>query len=75
MMSAHKTYRRHCTQCSEETVHESVHPRPLQIAIRTWRIIVFCVSFAMLYPHTFSPDDELMVKCTKCGTRGPTSYA
>jgi len=67
-----------------------VHPRPLQVAIRTWRIIVFCVSFAMLYPHTFSPDDELMVKCTKCafspddelmvkctkcGTRGPTSYA
>jgi ribosomal protein L44E len=74
MMSAHKTYRRHCTNCNEETVHESVHPRPLQVAIRTWRIIVFCVSFAMLYPHTFSPDDELMVKCTKCGASGPTSY-
>ena len=74
MMSAHKTYSRHCAKCSEETIHVSVHPRPLQIAIRTWKIIVFFASFAMLYPHTFSPDDELMVKCTKCGTRGPTAY-
>jgi hypothetical protein len=74
MMSARKTYRRHCSNCNEETVHESVHPRPLQVAIRTWRIIVFCISFAMLYPHTFSPDDELMVNCTKCGASGPTCY-
>jgi hypothetical protein len=73
-MNANKSYRRHCTPCNEETVHVSVHPRPLQVAIRTWRIIVFFVSFAMLYPHTFSPDDELMVKCMKCGARGTTSY-
>jgi len=73
-MSPIKSYRRPCTQCSEETVHVSVHPRPLQVAIRTWRIIVFFISFAMVYPHTFSPDDELMVKCTQCGKRGPTSY-
>ena len=73
-MNAGGTYSRHCTKCSEETAHVSVYPRPLQVAIRTWQIVVFFISFAMLYPHTFSPDDELKVKCTKCGTRSTTSY-
>ena len=73
-MSASKIYSRHCTKCSKETDHVSVYPRPLQVAIRIGQILVFCVSFGMLYPHTFSPDDELMVKCTKCGIRGATSY-
>jgi hypothetical protein len=73
-MSTNRAYHRQCTKCGKETIHVSIHPRPLQVAIRTWKIIVFFVSFAMLYPHTFSSDDELMVKCTKCDTYGPTSY-
>ena len=73
-MSANRTYRRHCKKCNEETVHVSVYPRPLQVAFRTWQIIVFFVSFAIVYPYTFTPDDGFTAKCTKCGTRGTVSY-
>lgn len=73
-MSANRTYSRHCTKCNEETVYVSVYPRSLQIAIRIQQIIISLISFGMVYPQTFSSDDALTVKCTKCGTRGTTSY-
>lgn len=73
-MSPSKTYNHHCSTCNEETPHVSVHPRPLQIALRTWQITVFFLSCAMLYPHTFSADDEFAVKCVKCGSHGTMAY-
>ena len=73
-MTAVKTYSRHCPKCKGEMPHVSVYTRPAQIALRTWQIIVFICTFGMLYPHTFSSDDEFAVKCTKCGTRSMQSY-
>ncbi len=73
-MSADKTYRHLCARCKKETPHVSVHPRPLQIALRTWQIAVFLISFAMVYPHTFSPDDEFAAKCAECGTPAIVPY-
>jgi hypothetical protein len=73
-MTAAKNYSCHCPKCKEEMSHVSPYSRPMQIALRTWQIIVFICSFGMLYPHTFSTDDEFAVKCTKCGTRGMLSY-
>jgi len=73
-MTAVKTYSCHCSKCKGEMPHVSGYPRPVQIALRIWQIIVFICSFGMLYPHTFSTDDEFAVKCTKCGTRGMLSY-
>jgi hypothetical protein len=54
--------------------HVPVYSRPVQIALRVWRITVFICSFGMLYAHTFSTDDEFAVKCMKCGTRGMVAY-
>ncbi len=73
-MSSAKPYQHRCTLCNRETPHVSVHPRPLQVALRTWQIAVFFISFAMVYPHTFSPDDEFAAKCAECGTRASVSY-
>jgi hypothetical protein len=73
-MTAAKNYSRLCPKCKEEMSHVSPYSRPMQVALRTWQIIVFICSFGMLYPHTFSTDDEFAVKCTKCGTRGMLSY-
>jgi hypothetical protein len=73
-MTAATTYSRHCPKCKEEISHVSPYSRPVQIALRAWQIIVFICSFGMLYPHTFSTDDEFALKCTKCGTRCMQSY-
>ncbi len=73
-MTAVKSYSRHCPKCNEKMPHVSAYSRPVQIALRIWQFIIFICSFGMLYPHTFSTDDEFAVKCTKCGTRGMQSY-
>jgi hypothetical protein len=73
-MSSDKTYHHLCARCKKETPHVSAYPRPLQIALRTWQIAVFFITFAMVYPHTFSPDDEFAAKCTECGTPASVSY-
>jgi hypothetical protein len=46
----------------------------MRIALRTWQIVVFVISFAMVYPHTFTTDDEFAAKCTKCGQMAKISY-
>lgn len=46
----------------------------MQVTLRTWQIVVFFVSFAMVYPHTFSTDDEFAAKCTKCGMHASIAY-
>jgi hypothetical protein len=74
IMSAAKTYNRHCIKCNELTEHVSVYPRFLQIALRIGQIIVFFVSFAMVYPQTFTTDDQFTAKCSKCGKRGAIAY-
>jgi endogenous inhibitor of DNA gyrase (YacG/DUF329 family) len=73
-MTAAKTYSRRCPKCNKEMSHVSAYSRPVQIALRIWQITIFFCSFGMVYPHTFSTDDEFAVKCTKCGTRGMLSY-
>lgn len=73
-MISDKTYLHHCIHCNGETPHVSAHSRPLRIALRTWQIAVFFISFAMVYPHTFTPDDEFAAKCTKCGTKASISF-
>jgi hypothetical protein len=74
IMTTVKTYSRLCPKCKEEMPHVLAYSRPVQISLRTWQIIVFICSFGMVYPHTFSADDEFAVKCTKCNTRGILSY-
>jgi hypothetical protein len=73
-MSSDKSYRHLCARCKKETPHVSAYPRPLRIALRTWQITVFFITFAMVYPHTFSPDDEFAAKCAECGTPAGVSY-
>jgi len=73
-MTAVKNYSHHCKKCNEEVPHVSRYSRPVQIALRVWQILVFLCSFGMLYPHTFSTDDEFAVKCTKCGTSSMRCY-
>jgi hypothetical protein len=46
----------------------------MQIALRTWQIVIFVLSFAMVYPHTFTTDDEFTAKCMKCGQQAKISY-
>jgi hypothetical protein len=74
-MNSVKTYSHYCSKCKGETLHVSAYPRPMQIALRTWQIVVFFVSFAMVYPHTFSTDDEFAAKCTKCGAHANIAYS
>jgi predicted RNA-binding Zn-ribbon protein involved in translation (DUF1610 family) len=69
-----KTYSHHCPKCNEEMPFVSAYSRPVRIALRTWQLTVFFCSFGMLYPHTFTTDDEFAFKCTKCGTRAMLSY-
>lgn len=73
-MSSEKTYCHYCSKCNGETPHVSAYPRPMQIALRTWQIVIFILSFAMVYPHTFTTDDEFTAKCTKCGRQAKISY-
>lgn len=73
-MSSEKTYCHYCSKCKGETPHVSAYPRPMQVTLRTWQIVVFFVSFAMVYPHTFSTDDEFAAKCTKCGMHASIAY-
>ncbi len=73
-MGSEKTYRHYCSTCKGETPHASAYPRPMRIALRTWQIVVFFVSFAMVYPHTFTADDEFKAKCMKCGQQANISY-
>jgi hypothetical protein len=74
-MSANKIYNHVCPKCNEETPHLPVHPRPLRIMIRAWKIIVFVISMGMVYPHVLSLDgDEFTAECTNCHTRGTISY-
>lgn len=73
-MNSDKTYHRYCAQCDGETPHVSPYSRSIRIALRTWQIAVFFLSFAMLYPHTFTTDDEFTAQCTKCGQKVQIPY-
>ena len=68
-MSSATTYRRQCCKCNEDTLHVPVHKSLVQVAMKTVKIIIFFVSFGMVYPHTFSEEDDIMVTCEKCGTQ------
>ena len=67
-MSSAKTYQRHCATCDEDTPHVPARGI-MNAAVKTSKIIVFFVSFGMLCPHVFAGEDEIMVKCEKCGTQ------
>ncbi|MBA4421934.1 MAG: hypothetical protein C0390_02390 [Syntrophus sp. (in: bacteria)] len=73
-MGSDKTYFHFCSKCNGETPYVSAYSRPMQIAFRTWKIVIFFLSFAMLYPHTFTADEEFTAKCTKCGRQANISY-
>ena len=68
-MSSATTHRRQCGKCNEDTLHVPVTKSFAQVAVKTVKIIVFFVSFGMVYPHTFAEEDEIMVTCEKCGTQ------
>jgi hypothetical protein len=74
IMSPEKTYRHRCPECKDETLYVPNYSRPMQIALRIWQIVIFFVSFGMLYPHTFSTDDTFAAKCTKCGFKDAIAY-
>lgn len=74
-MTTDRTYSHHCPTCSAQTQHVAAYSRPVQIALRIWQITIFICSFGMLYPHTFSSDDEFAVRCAQCGTRGMRAYS
>jgi hypothetical protein len=69
-MIANRTYRRHCTQCNEETIHVPARSLSVRVAIRTWKIFIFFISLGLVYPHPLpSDDDPVEVACTTCLTR------
>ncbi|MBM4315534.1 MAG: hypothetical protein FJ122_16680 [Deltaproteobacteria bacterium] len=74
-MTADRTYSCHCSTCSTQTPHVAAFSRPVRMALRIWQITIFICSFGMLYPHTFSPDDEFAVRCAQCGTRSVLAYS
>jgi hypothetical protein len=69
IMSSATTYRRQCGKCKEDTLHVPVNKGFVQVAMKIVKVIIFFVSFGMLYPHTFAEDDDIMVTCEKCGTQ------
>jgi hypothetical protein len=74
-MSSATTYSRHCGKCNEDTPHVPVNKGIVHVAFKTVKIIIFFVSFGMVYPHTFAEDDDIMVTCEKCGTNVTISPA
>jgi hypothetical protein len=74
-MSPATTYRHHCCKCNEDTLHVPIKKKVLHVVIKTVKIIIFFVSFGMVYPHTFAEDDDIMVTCEKCGTHVTISPA
>ena len=68
-MSQAKTYSHYCNTCKEDTLHVPKYEKVAHIVIKTVKIIVFFVSFGMVYPHIFAGDDEITVTCEKCGTK------
>lgn len=69
IMSSAKTYSHYCCKCEEETLHVPNHEKAARTALKTVKIIVFFVSFGMVYPHIFTEENEITVKCEKCGTQ------
>jgi hypothetical protein len=68
-MSSATTYNHYCSTCKEDTVHIRNYEKLANAVIKTAKIIVFFVSFGMVYPHIFAGDEEITVKCEKCGTK------
>lgn len=66
-MDTNASYDRHCPRCKEKTAHVPKHQGFSAVAIRTLKIAVFFISFGMVYPHVFTEDDDIALKCTKCG--------
>jgi hypothetical protein len=72
-MSSAKPYQHHCSKCDADTPHVPERQGAMNIAVKVGRIIVFFVSFGMLCPHIFTEEDEIVVKCEKCGTQAAIS--
>ena len=68
-MSSAKTYSHYCRKCEKDTLHVPKYEKIAQIVMKTVKIIVFFVSFGMVYPHIFAGEEEITVKCEKCGTQ------
>ena len=69
-MNASKTYRNYCSKCKEETPHIHALTLPLRVALRTWKMLIFFISFGLVYPHPLpSSDDTIKIKCSKCLTQ------
>jgi hypothetical protein len=68
-MNAATTYNHYCSTCKEDTLHVPKYEKMANTVIKTAKIIVFFVSFGMAYPHIFAGEDEITVKCEKCGTK------
>jgi hypothetical protein len=68
-MNSATTYNHYCSTCKEDTLHVPKYEKLANTVIKTAKIIVFFVSFGMVYPHIFAGDEEITVKCEKCGTK------
>ena len=46
-----------CIKCDEDTPHVPSQRKFAQVAMKTVKIIVFFISFGMVYPHIFAGED------------------
>jgi hypothetical protein len=68
-MNSATTYNHYCCKCEQDTIHVPKSDKVGQTAMKIGKIIVFFISFGMVFPHIFAGEDEITVKCEKCGTR------
>ena len=54
IMNPAKTVQNQCATCDNDTPHVSKFAK---IAMKTVKIIVFFISFGMVYPHIFTDED------------------
>ncbi len=56
-MNSAKTDQHPCAPCGEDTPHAPSRPKFAQAAMKTVKLIVFFISFGMVYPHVFTDED------------------
>ena len=56
-MNSAKINQNQCVSCADETPHVTSQPKSGHVAKKIMKIIVFFISFGMVYPHIFTDED------------------
>lgn len=55
-MNSEKTDQNHCSTCNDDAPHVPSQSKFAKAAMKTGKIIVFLISFGMVYPHVFTDE-------------------